>query len=178
MSPARATARAPDPLPQTRDAAGAALTDQEGGRGPARQRRGWGGGGERGSAAPDLECLRTRARRWPLSRRPCPGGRTRRDAGGGRGAVARALPAVRGWFAASLGSELLPAPPSLAGTARSDVSAAPPPPSPHPNPCGKEGAEARRAGRSARLPGASFPSPRASSLSRGVAAPREPFIRA
>lgn len=149
---AEATALAPEhPLPSlTETQQAAALTDREGGRGPARQRRGWGGGGDSGSAAPDPARSRAPARLRPLSRRPCPGGRTAAS----RGRRARRRRCGGSWpCVASRGSERLPAPPSRAGTARSDVSAAPP--APHPDQCGMEGAEASREGRPARRPGAS-----------------------
>ncbi|XP_039072611.1 collagen alpha-1(I) chain-like [Hyaena hyaena] len=126
---AEATALAPWPplpsLPETQQAA--ALTDREGGRGPARQRRGWGGCGDSGSAAPDEARSRAQARLRPLSRRPCLGGRTAESRG--RRARKRRCGGSRR-RAASRGSERLPAPPSRAGTARSDVSAAPPAPLP------------------------------------------------
>lgn len=145
---AEATALAPEhPLPSfTETQQAAALTDREGGRGPARQRRGWGGG----SAAPDPARSRAQARRRPLSRRPCLGGRTAES----RGRRARRRRCGGSWpCVASRGSERLPAPPSRAGTARSDVSAAPP--APHPDQCGMEGAEASGEGRPAPRPGAS-----------------------
>lgn len=79
-------------------------------------------------------------------------------------AVVRGLPAVRGFY----GSEPLSAPPPRAGTARSDVSAAPPrPPSPHPDQCGMEGAEASGEGRPAPRPGPCAPTPLASQLFPG-----------
>lgn len=81
--------------------------------------------------------------------------------------MVRGLPAVRGFS----GSEQLSAPPPRAGTARSDVSAAPPArsPSPHPDQCGMEGAEASGEGRPAPRPGACAPPPRSPpSFSRGV----------
>ncbi|XDA85772.1 hypothetical protein R6Z07F_015520 [Ovis aries] len=73
-----ATALAPETtLPSFTDTQpAAALTDREGGRGPARRRRGWGGCGDGGSAVPDLARPRAQARLRPLSGRPGPGGRT------------------------------------------------------------------------------------------------------
>lgn len=70
---------------------------------------------------------------------------------------------------ASRVSERLPAPPPRAGTARSDVSTAPPspPPSPHPDQCGMEGAEASCEGHPAPRPGASFLLPLGSLLFPG-----------
>ncbi|XP_041607061.1 pre-mRNA 3' end processing protein WDR33-like [Vulpes lagopus] len=116
-------------LTETQQAA--ALTDREGGRGPARQRRGWGGCGDRSSAAPDEARSRAQARLPPLSGSPCLGGRM----AGSRGRRARQRRCGGSRRrAASRGSERLPAPPSRAGTARSDVSAAPPAPLPSPRP--------------------------------------------
>jgi hypothetical protein len=94
-------------------------------------------------ASPPL--IRRVPRLRPRSGRP-PGSPARtgawpklREAGMGSGGAGGS------WLrAASPGSERLPAPPSRAGTARSDVSAAPPAPLPlrSPHQCGMEGAEA------------------------------------
>lgn len=175
-SPGPQRARAPDPLPQIRDAAGAALTDQEGGRGPARQRRGWGGGGERGSAAPDPECLGARPGGGRSPGAPAPA-----DARGGTreaGAVRRRGRSRRFAAGSRLRWALSCSQRRLRWRARPAVTSArlPRPPLLTPTSAGRRGAEASGAGRSARLPGASFPSPRASSLSRGVAAPWEPSV--
>lgn len=125
------------PRPRETQRQAVALTDPEGGRGPTRRRRGWGGCGDGGSAVP----IRRVPGLGPSSGRP-PGaparGRVAQSAGGGRGGGGAGAPGR----AASRGSERLPAPPARAGTARSDVSAAPPAPSLHPDQCGTEGAEA------------------------------------
>lgn len=172
-----ATALAPETrLPSFTDTQpAAALTDREGGRGPARRRRGWGGCGDGGSAVPDVARPRAQALLRPLSGRPGPGGRTAKN-------LRRR--AWQRWFGGSRRYAASPAPPSrsqrrLLGRARPAVTSArlPPAPSPLPSP-----GPVRNGGGGGKQRGAPSPAPRRLrpppgsplSFSRGVAAPFEP----
>lgn len=130
------------------------------GPGPGRRRRGRRLGGPRWTRSGAR--LGPGGGRSPGALAPRAHGREPRGAGGA---------AARGCS----GLELLPAPPPRAGTARSDVSAAPPAPAPPPDQCGMEGAEASGEGRSARLPrAASRPFPGSRGAIRALHPPPAP----
>lgn len=164
------------PLPSlTEIRRAAALTDREGGRGPARQRRGWGGGGDSSSAAPHLARSRAHARL-----RRSPGPLAQADArpiaaGGGHGGRGAGAPGSA-WLLGSLsGSQR-----RLLGRARPAVTSArlPPPRPPPLTPTSAEWRGRRHAARGAQPRALALRSSARSppSLSRGVAAPFKPFI--
>lgn len=169
-----ATALAPETtLPSFTDTQpAAALTDREGGRGPARRRRGWGGCGDGGSAVPDLARPRAQARLRPLSGRPGPGGRT---------AKSLRRRAWQRWFGGSRRYAASTAPSRsqrrLLGRARPAVTSARLPPVPPPlTRTSAEWRGRRQAARGAqpRAPALAPPPRSPPSFSRGVAAPFEP----
>lgn len=89
---------------------------------------------------------------------PASAGARPRAAGGGHGSGGAGAPGGARLLRALSGSQR-----RLLGRARPAVTSArlPPPPSPHPDQCGMEGAEASCEGRPASRPGASFLPPRA-----------------